>query len=360
MASQNFVVRCGIVAGQVIDLTQATTGSSFSSYVHLDEELENIAASMPSSWWEIPHSLADAHVDASDIRQRLLTQVFFFHVKSYVYLPSMLRRESTSRYEHSRKACMNTAREMLRRFHLLRSDIHGQCLFECKTNDFVGFMASAILLIGIIGDSSNSESLQDMRRDLNLIETSMAIFQQLSTDTGCKLAFQCHSALDRLIGMSQLTSGGLATIPHPEKIFIPYFGSVLVSPGIKATEQRPPPASFYSNNLDTTRTSLREASIEVAQPVQEETALPVDLGLDTTGLVGNSPSITYSGTYRPDSQFAAMHWAGEMEQNPTMTTDAGSEEDLSSYLTSAPMMDIDIDIDQDWNLFLESAKNAWP
>jgi hypothetical protein len=360
LASQNFVIRCGIVAGQVIDLTQATTKPSFSSSVRIDEELENIAASMPSTWWDIPHSLADTHLDATEIRQRLLTQVFFFHVKTYVYLPFMLRQESTSRCEHSRKACMHTAREMIRRYHLLRSDIHGQDLFECKTNDFVGFMASAILLIGIISDCSKDESSQDVQRDCHLIETSMAIFQRLSTDTGCNIALQCHRALDLLIGMSQLRSCGPITIPRPEKIFIPYFGSVSVSAGIKATEPRLTSSSFGSNNINTGMTSVRETSVDVPQLVQEEVALPVGLGLDMTGLAGNSPSITYNGIYQADSQFDAVHWGGEMEHTTGMNTDAGSGEDLFSCLTFAPVMDIDIDIDQDWSLFLESAKSAWP
>jgi hypothetical protein len=228
MPLQPFAVRCGVVAGKLIDRNQSATEPNIIKTMVLDAELEAIAASMPQSWWGISTLLVDPSIEVTELRLRLLLHVFFHLIRMYVHLPFLfkLQQDHSGVYEQSRAACIDSARLMVQRYHMLRSDFQGQCLYECKCNDFVGFTASVVLLVGTARRRTSSAAGQSTMQELDewtLIEESLAIFERLNKRSPCKLFSQSHRALFVLMGKQDLDSAGSSS---SSTIFIPYFGKV--------------------------------------------------------------------------------------------------------------------------------------
>lgn len=228
MPLQPFAVRCGVVAGKLIDRNQSATEPNIIKTMVLDAELQAIAASMPQSWWDISTLLVDPSIEVTELRLRLLLHVFFHLIRMYVHLPFLfkLQQDHSGVYEQSRAACIDSARLMVQRYHMLRSDFQGQCLYECKCNDFVGFTASVVLLVGTARGRTSSAAGQSTMQELDdwtLIEESLAIFERLNKRSPCKLFSQSHRALFVLMGKQDLDSAGSSS---SSTIFIPYFGKV--------------------------------------------------------------------------------------------------------------------------------------
>jgi hypothetical protein len=53
-ADHRFILRCVLCAGKVIDRNIAPGTPSFAKAMELDEEMDTIAACMPTVWWNIP------------------------------------------------------------------------------------------------------------------------------------------------------------------------------------------------------------------------------------------------------------------------------------------------------------------
>ena len=101
---------------------------------------------------------------------------------------------------------------------MLRTEINGESLFDCKTSDFVGFTAAVVLLIGH-GVSNSSSSSMPKSGDFQLLETAERVFQRLDKEMGCVIASQCGKALALL---ARATRDGILD----QEIFIPYFGKI--------------------------------------------------------------------------------------------------------------------------------------
>src|SRR5438046_1458331 len=165
---QRFILRCAFVVGKVIDRNIRPGKPSFASAMDLDEQMDTIASSMPEGWWATPAELPGPGPELDQLIERLVQQFYFFHVRIYLHLPFIVKSATMFPYDHSRLACMEAARQMLRRFVILRAEVQGACLFECKTTEFVGFMAAVVLLLGLSG-SSNMSNPRDSDEDLGLI-----------------------------------------------------------------------------------------------------------------------------------------------------------------------------------------------
>lgn len=232
MPLQPFTVKCGVVAGKLIDRNQSAAEPNIIKTMELDAELRAIAASMPQSWWDISTLLGDNSLEVTEVRLRLLLHVFFLLVRMYLHLPFLFKssQDHSGVYEKSRTACIESARTIVQHYHMLRSDFRGQCLYECKCNDFVGFTASVVLLIGtarnrVAAQTTSQAPMQELEDSCSL-EESLAIFKRLNKRSPCKLFSQSHHALSVLMGkLGRDSSNG----PSPSStIFIPYFGKVSI------------------------------------------------------------------------------------------------------------------------------------
>lgn len=225
--TKEFLIRCSIVAGKLIDRNQETKEQPLSVIIAMDEDMESLAQTMSLSWWDISTMSIQSSDDAEEALKRLLTQVYFFHVRMYLHLPLMIKSRSDPRYEHNMQVCIESARKLVKRYHILRSKASGRDLFDCKTNDFVGFTASVVLLL--LGHVTDLPGSQIGEEDLRLLSRSNMIFHQLAAPPSCcKIALQCHSALSALTSAAVEIEEDFGVAPEPMKIFIPYFGTILI------------------------------------------------------------------------------------------------------------------------------------
>ncbi|KFZ16878.1 hypothetical protein V502_04850 [Pseudogymnoascus sp. VKM F-4520 (FW-2644)] len=211
-----FILRCAIIAGKTIDRNIALAKPSFAKTMDLDEQMDAISASMPQEWWSIPDELPNPGLELNHLTERLLQQFFFFHIRLYLHLP-FIAKSTHPPYDICRLACIESSRQMLRIFLVLRTEIQGASIFECKTSDFVGFTAAVALLVGL----SEMHGLRDAKEDWRLIASAEAIFQREATDNGCRISSQCQKAIRMLSSAHE----DLQVKSHEFRI--PYFGTVV-------------------------------------------------------------------------------------------------------------------------------------
>ncbi|KAH7305212.1 hypothetical protein B0I35DRAFT_444162 [Stachybotrys elegans] len=214
-----FVLGCAIEAGRIVErnlLPQHYHTDTRDSY----ERLEALQHLPPDEWWKVPTALPPRGMELDGLVNRMLVHLFFFQVQMYFHLPSMADSDgnqggSTATSKHT---CKLAARELLTRYLLLRRQVEGAYVFDCKTSDFVGFTAVVILLLSQHGHSINPPS-----DDKLLIQNAKDIFDELAVKTGCSIAAQFNGVLDLLCARDKYGTGK----DSPAKVVIPLFGSIL-------------------------------------------------------------------------------------------------------------------------------------
>ncbi|KAJ4328898.1 hypothetical protein N0V84_000686 [Fusarium piperis] len=296
-----FIHKCAVTAGEVINYLISPGKPSFAKAMSLDEDMDNIYNSVPSSWWDIPDKLPSSRTELNNLVDRLLIHFFFFHIRMYIHLPFLKNSSSSASQEVVRLACTGTARQLVKCFLVLHTEVDGASLFDCKTSDFVAFTAAVVLLIGnSISDGSSRP------QDLQLVADAERIFQA-SEEEGCKMAGQCRRAL---VLLSSPPQNGSST----QEILIPYFGRVVRSVQTQSPDDRPV-SGYPQLALSTT-----EASSSGAQSTW-----------------GSAYSLDYMG-FTPALAMNEMWEFGRTSEDDTM----------SPFGLDVGMLDID----QDWNLFL--------
>lgn len=310
---QRFVLRCASIAGKIIDRNMMPGKPSSASSMLLDEQMDTIASSMPLSWWDLPDSLPNCHAETDELRNILLLHFYFFHVRINLHLPFIVGTEMTSARGSHRLACLEASRHLLKRFTLLRTEIQGFSIFDCKTSDFVGFMACVSLILCLSQPRSDEITVPVPDEDRNLIAQVKSIFER-EEKAGCKVACQCRRMLDILSGIT-LDSDESASSHLPDRIAIPHFGyvrrDVVQQAGLQATTG---------------------ASV-VRSTTQRTTAAPVVSSDGLGGLGTGSGSCNWSETVD-----TGICWEfGALEHFQI-------DDDLSSWLDTA-MLDVNLEWD---------------
>ncbi|KAG3183181.1 hypothetical protein PC129_g25346, partial [Phytophthora cactorum] len=151
-----------MLAGKVIEQNLASSKPSLAETLSLDEQLDKIAAFLSKEWWDTSNQLYRSTQD-DELRERLLLQFYFFHIRTYLHLPNMAKSATAPTSIISKLACIEASRQMLMRFVILQSTVQGSCLFECKTTAFLAFMAAVLLILGLdnVGRMETTSSSKD-------------------------------------------------------------------------------------------------------------------------------------------------------------------------------------------------------
>lgn len=242
LLQQKMTLGCSIIAGKILDRNMGPSKPSFAYTMNLDEQMDALGSSMPSSWWEPPTTLPNLGPELDQLRDRLLQHFYFFHVRTYLHLPFIVKSSIASPYDHSRLTCLESSRQLLKRFLLLRSKVQGACIWECRTTDFIGFMAAIVLLISPSGTIGTS-NLRASDEDALLLKSVIEIFEVKSAE-GCKIATTCLRTLSLLSGTQEESD---RQDQERDKILIPYFGNVMLRRA-NAVSGRTPSASTLGDN----------------------------------------------------------------------------------------------------------------
>ncbi|KAI9781855.1 MAG: hypothetical protein M1839_005647 [Geoglossum umbratile] len=321
---QQFIIRCAFIAGKVIDRNIIPGKPSFASTIDLDEQMDAIAASTPEGWWDALTELPGPGPELDQLRERLLQQFYFFHVRVNLHLPFIVKSPTASPYDHSRLACLEASRQMLRRFVILRAEVQGACLFECKTSDFVGFMAAVVLLLGL-SNPNDMPNPPNSDEGLRLVASVERIFYKEEREKGCKIASQCRKTLRMLSGIQESDSRNADSLAEPHEIMIPYFGNVLRRRVKRASTQTP------SGNAHSGIHGTTSSPPILLEPTASSMTEEQDSAADAL-------TIEYGGYNPPNFIWNSMHC--EVDSLGNFPTD-----DLYPWLDAAMM-----DIDQDWSM----------
>lgn len=206
------------MAGQVIEQILSPANPSFAKAMDLDERMESIYTSAPCGWWDLPIQLPSDRTELNLLVERLLVQFFYFHVRMYIHLPLLKLHFRPMSHDVSRLASTAAARQMLKRYLILRTRVGGVSLFDCKTSDFVGFTAAVVLHLGLSNPSKVSSV--PASEDLHLLQEVEGLYWTLEQESGCKIASQCRSAMS-------LLAAPLVDGTSEQRVPVPYFGSVV-------------------------------------------------------------------------------------------------------------------------------------
>ncbi|KAJ9139146.1 C6 zinc finger domain containing protein [Pleurostoma richardsiae] len=235
----------------------------------LDQELQRAANAVPSHWW-LPPNLAESSKSPLklfwDIR-RLITQMLHHDLQNQLNVPYMLANGEADRQrsEMARIACVNSSREVLSRFILLRD--FNQTASSCRFVNFLGLMAAITLVLAHLGSSrrphpqnqdgisSQVDSLLSHQApsDRAMMEQALETMRRVSHSSGDALCAQSADVLHRLLDIearkhlyiaegsayvsvhaqpdTQPSAATSTSAPEEgERIFIPYFGVMRIMP----------------------------------------------------------------------------------------------------------------------------------
>ena len=117
-----------VVIGRLIDRNQGSGVMSLSTTLSIDQDLDELARSMPDEWWHPPLGFPTGGAASHDAA---ITKLWHHQVRALLHLPFMLKTSTDRRYEYSKIAAMESSREMIKAFQYLRADA-GARMYLCK------------------------------------------------------------------------------------------------------------------------------------------------------------------------------------------------------------------------------------
>jgi hypothetical protein len=250
----------------ILALAQRSSGASppdVRATQALDQELQRAANSVPSQWW-LPPNLAESSKSPFKLfwdMRRLIIQMLHHDLRNQLSVPYMLAKGEADRQrsEMARIACVNSSREILSRFILLRD--FNRTASSCRFANFLGLMAAITLVLAHLGGnrrphppnqdeiSSQVDSLLSHQApsDRAMMEQALETMRRVSHSSGDALCAQSADVLHRLLDIearnnlhiaegssyvsihaqsdNQPATATSASAPEKgERIFIPYFG----------------------------------------------------------------------------------------------------------------------------------------
>ncbi|OAL18068.1 hypothetical protein AYO22_10990 [Fonsecaea multimorphosa] len=310
-ATLPFAIRLGALTGRVIDQVQSRTGPKFSEILDIDDELTSLASTRTRYWWDHKIPIVCHSSELDEFRERLISQTQYFLTRIYLHLPYLLKSPTSHLYANSRLMAIESSKELLGRYLALRSHVNGSPIFDCQSVDFVGFMASVILVIGAFCDSR----IPLVPGDIQLVNETVRVLQRVAENRVNRVARQCHKTLSTLLALAHV--GGPPSSAVPSKITIPYFGTL-----------------YVASNWHLKSGSLRTLG-EHGTPSESPGCLadPSTSNGPDGDLSRLSPTLVYEGMYNFD---ADLPWAQD-----------------ESHAVSC-VHDFMTDLDQDWESFFNS------
>ncbi|PMD23698.1 hypothetical protein NA56DRAFT_596167 [Hyaloscypha hepaticicola] len=220
---------CNIV-GRVIERNQSESPQVYATTQNIDEQLEQLHNDMPKSWWEIPAFIPnDNSLEAVQIFNRIMSEMWYFQVLAFLHLPFMLKASKERRYEYSRFSCLKASREMVNRYLALRKA--GTSSFCCNVVDFGALTCTITLyLVSVMESEASGEShaqRQQREADEAMVQAVLKHMEELSQGGRDLVATQSVNVIKSLLAISSPDSlSGRQT--GNLKLTIPYFGTISI------------------------------------------------------------------------------------------------------------------------------------
>ncbi|KAI9791990.1 MAG: hypothetical protein M1816_003259 [Peltula sp. TS41687] len=285
-----------VICGHVVDLTQASHPPTFAATCGIDQELEQLAKTVPEDWWEID---SGESFGPKILLKRLIAQFAHHYVRAMLHMPFMLHAMTEQRYEQSRQICLNSARDIIKRYHILRNDVYAGS-YVCPVVDFQSFTATVMLLLDLLGHTK-SLSTQDSKQaeyDWAMVDSMIDLIRRASKQPSSIVATQALKVLEALrVGKDRgadLWDGRSVTL------VIPYFGAITIGPGSQLWP-------VGSDHLEKEDQSPSEATLQV-ETVSNVTPSTPSFPL---GYASDEPLISFSSLLGPASSPSHIPWPSQ-------------------------------------------------
>jgi hypothetical protein len=298
--STRFTEACSVVTGRYLDHILTHHPPSFTILISFNSDLERIGFAMPSKWWNI--RVPDANTTPQKFREALLQQISFYHIKMYLQLPFLVKSPLGQAREESQSLCMDAAHEILERVLILRSGTRSSRLFDCRTMDFVGFMAAIVLLLGnwkVVSDHSSWRGYPQLifSKSLQIIKSFIGQLEEEVEETKCDLIRQYRETLSLLVwSVEPPTSPDEPTAPVPTQIKLPYLGVVI---------RRPPNYSSVQDLPDQRQEKSVGSNSEGSRPAADGESRDDGQGLNSVPFDDSSFSVINGESFWEMPQFAS-------------------------------------------------------
>lgn len=223
---QRYRVKVAAICGRLVDVQQSHSDPPDEAVAELDEQLDSLALSTPEGWWSLENWQA---TDPATFIERKIIQFWHHHVRIMLHVPWMLRASVEPHVERSRAVCLNSAREMIKRYRLIR--YHNSTLsYSCKVIDFEAFTAAVVLVLDLLGSpTSASRKRPEEESDWSLVNEMVDLLRESTTQVGSVASVQALKVLETLRAGrdrdSEICRGKGVTL------VIPFFGTVNIAPG---------------------------------------------------------------------------------------------------------------------------------
>ncbi|KAI9695774.1 MAG: hypothetical protein M1820_008446 [Bogoriella megaspora] len=334
------------LAGKVVDRNQGVSSQSYSTALDLDQELDNLAARMDPSWWDLTKEAPpDDEYSLGVLYEAKMAQITFFEIRLYLHLPYMLKTASNPRYEFSRNACFEAAKKSLQTYHSLHNTSSRifRRSYDCRVVDFIGFTSAVVFLLGLLGYGrqhylGGAFQFSEDPADWRLIERTIEIFGEESSRDNSSVAQQSYETLKFLCKVRDCEGTTCDQKDSDPLVVIPYFGTLRVgrSKFAEIVKQR-----SASNSCLLTPESQAGCAMQQPSP---PTAVPTS----TTSMNPADQVIQYNGFYMPEQTDFGTGLNFPMPQGDGGFGGAMPPDANAFSWQNVPNMDID----QDWNWFM--------
>ena len=263
---ERLIAKLSVIAGHIIDRNSDLKSTSLIDTLKIDQELEEARNSMPSGWWE---AVAVPSMPAEVVRDMFVAKVMYHNDRKLLHLPYLLKSFTDRRYELSRICALESSREMMKCYLILRRE---DALLVCNLLDFQVFTASMVLVLDLCNQYNNNRSGRDLVQednDWNLVCSIKEEFNTLAKTAMCPVAVQAGQVLqqfsDARYGCDEITD-------ETYQVTIPYFGKIRIG---KANTTTPSSCSRSTTSL-TSQQRTPEASNNEGLQFGADTFIPFD------------------------------------------------------------------------------------
>ncbi|KAI1344936.1 hypothetical protein F5Y15DRAFT_12300 [Xylariaceae sp. FL0016] len=212
--------------------------SAFSVTHSIDCELDQIAKSMPPSFWQPVRldKFSDNPTARLESLGRVLRQMHHYHLIILLHLPYMLRDPKERRWDYSKTMCMSSSRKLLRTFLVFRGI--NDSAFACRHTDYGALTAAMTLLLGYLDPKlqARDEHTNGTRAaDRKLVQEVRDTLHDMAVKNDDKMSREAADIMYRLLPLtdmetiSRLAPDG-ADLPGRLRLEIPWLGTINIKP----------------------------------------------------------------------------------------------------------------------------------
>ncbi|KAL8828672.1 MAG: hypothetical protein Q9170_006503 [Blastenia crenularia] len=283
---QRFAVRLAMISGQIITRNQDPNKMTVAITMKIDQDLEDTRKILSSEWW---NTNPGPEVGVGDVFDTFVAKTFFHNIRMLLHLPFMLKSNTDRRYEYSRIAALESSREMIENYRLLRHPSR-PLVAVCNVIDFQVFTGAMLLIINLLGnpDSSTEMGVQRDSSDWDVIYNVIDDLQKaVKEEMGCGdsgVAAQARTVLEDMVKARFCNDPCEPNATY--QAVIPYFGKIRIRCG-KAFRPRNPSGSSSANT---------PALPPMGHPSQLPT--PSDSS-GTPASTSNDPQLSFDNYFQP-------------------------------------------------------------